>query len=445
MRTTLPWVALSLAIAASPAAAAKVTDALAARLAEEFRPAVVTSAFECGDDLDLLGDPLSQMQGHNLDGFGFAFNMGYDELHFPGDSRTYVMLVWKSRDFEVYWVLLSSADLEHWELVQQSGTFLLLACSGTPWTSLADLENDGKAEVLLQCGGGAIEVLFVYRWQDSKLTPMAPMEHSPLPFCSGLALELPVITSGNNSIVLQDLDGDGKAEIIAYPDLANERVIAEDTGEPEIRPEAQNGTRVFQLDNGHYKLWKEVPANQEFPITVPGIASIHPGTLTLSELRSNGGGQLRVFVGHPAGTATVDDFVVGSFVFDPSRSPIEFKKRWDNQRYPDLSQGNQEWQGCPVRQERRASQGQWSVNPSQPSYPSPSADWEYYFLGPYIEFRLDRKVVFPYLLGQATRYFQEHQNATEGYFELPLTARMSGERLASIGAIVCVKTTGNAK
>lgn len=437
-------------VGASAICAQVVTDELAASLATTFcPPAVVTENGRSGD-MDLLDDPLSQMQAHRLDGLGFDLYMGYKEIHFPSDPKTYVMLFWLDRSHVTYWRLLASSDAKTFQLIQDSNAFFVFPALYPVWVALADLDGDGIPEVLLQGGGGgSVTGMYIFAWRGGQLVLISPTDDYPVynKFARP-PLVFTQIYSDDNDVVLQDLDGDGKAEIIAYPNLMNQPVGTNPNGTPEISPVAQGPNRIFKLDStGVYKLWKTVPADDPVPVTVPSIAVVHPGTIPLSELsNTKGGGDLRVFVSHPAGTSyAVDDFVTTSFSFDVTKTPVAFKKRWDNQAYPDLSRGNREWLGVPVCQAARPSQGEWNVNPSDPTYPSPDPTMEFHFLGPYLELRLDKSVVYPFLLQRATADFAKDPAKTTTFVEVPISGKMKDGKLAAVGAIVCVKKTGAAK
>ena len=429
--------------------AQQISPAAGVDLLIRFRPEIITTLghSKSGWNKDLVDDKrLAFMVTGSAASGRFDAPAGYKEIHFPADPRTYVMLWWWNSSTPVYWRLVRSTASADFEVVQDSGGFYR-SCSGplTPsvWVSLVDLDGDGVPEVILQWDDA--ETACVFKWDGSRLALISPYSVVVKPFGN---LKLTCFDSGlcshNNRIVFDDLDGDGKAEIIAYPSLKNRRdpVTNAVTGLGAVSP-----TRVFKLDGGVYKLWKEIPANQPFPVIVPGIAVVHPGTIPLSEVaNAKGGGDLRVFVSHPAGTAySVDDFVATSFVFDVTGAQIAFKQRWDNHRFSDLTQGNREWMGVPVRQEARAKQGVWTVNPSDPTYPSPDPGMEFHFLGPYLELRIAKSALDPYLLQRATAEFAKDPAKTSTFIEVPISGKMKDGKLAAIGAIVCVTRTGPGK
>ncbi len=442
-------VVLAVAVsAATPSFAQTVSDELAASLAAATPQPVIASMI-ADDDLALLDNPLSQMRGHGRGGGPFSGNMGYRELHFPSDSSTYVLVYWLTRDHLVYWRLFSSTGANGFSAIQDSQVFYGLSAFRNIWFATADLDMDGVPEVLLQEGGtDAVTGLFVFAWRGCQLSLITPLFSFPVSHAG--AHRNPVILetdihSTDNAVVLQDLDGDGKAEIIAYPDLSLKKVTNDDGREEKI-PTPVSATRIFKLDStGVYILWKEVPAGEPLPVTVPSIAVVHPGTIPLSELaNSKGGGDLRVFVSHPVGTTyTVDDFVTTSFALEATGTALGFNKRWDNQRFPDLSMGNREWMGVPVRQEARAKQGEWNVNPSDPAYPSPDAGMEFHFLGPYLELRVSKSALFPYLLERATAEFAKDPTKNAVFIEVSISGKMKDGKLAAVGGIACVRKTAD--
>ncbi len=443
-RLSIP-VALVIAIGLSPAFAQPVTDELAAMLATQFRPPAVVTEYGRSGDMDLLEDPLSQMQAHRLDGLGWDLHMGYKEIHFPGDSRTYVMVFWLDRIHFAYWRLVASSDGKTFQLVQDSGAFYVFPALYPVWVALADLDGDGVPEVLLQGGGGRpVSGMYVFAWRGGRLELISPVDdshdYSHLPQPPNHFTE---VYSDTNDVTLEDLDGDGKAEIIAYPNLMNQQVGQQEDGSSEIAPMPQGPTRIFKLDGGVYRLWKTIPADEPLPITVPTIAVVHPGAIPRAELSNrSGGGDVRVFVSHPVGTTySVDDLVAASLTLDFSGAGLVFKKRWDNQRFPDITKGNANWMGVRVREETRPKSGQWTVDPADPTYPSPSPATEFHFLGPYIELRGSKRVLYPYLLQRADAEFAKDPSKTAVFIEVPISGKMKDGKLAAIHAIVCVRKT----
>lgn len=348
-----------------------VDDATAARLEVLFRPAQVTRMVEFIDNPEFLADPTRDMGFHDLDGF-FSGHMGYRELRFPGDSRRHVLLLWHIGTGGLYWVLLSADSNAPFTLSQDPGVFLAFN-QGLVGVRDADLDADGVPEVMLQGGpAGSAEVLFVYRWSDGKLSLISPLDpdqgrpaFDDLPETWASALQ-----TVRNSIRIEDVDGDGKAEIITLPQILREKRAGTNPGTDPIWT-ALTPTRVYRLSEGRYALWKEIPANERMPLAVPSIAVVHPGTLPSSELDAKGGGELRVFVSRPPEPYSVDDLVPASFSFDVNGAKLAFAKRWDNKKLPDLTKGNREWLGVPVKQEPRAKRGGVERQPGRPDLPEP--------------------------------------------------------------------------
>jgi hypothetical protein len=452
VRTLLIALVGCMTVGVAVAPAQTVTDEVAASLATAFcPPALVTDDTRQGYPDEALGNPLQQMESHRLDGCGWSGYMGYKEIHLPNDAKTYVLLFWRDDSWsDVCWRLLGSADGKTFQLVQDSNAYYTFDAGEAVWVALADLDGDGVPEVLFQ-GGNCSDVLgmYVFAWRGGQLVLISPRDDTVTSHSfAGVPFVVGQIHSQMNRIVLQDLDGDGKAEIVACPDLMNKVFGTNSDGSPEVGPAPFSPTRVFKLDStGFYKLSQQIPADQPFPIAVPGIAVIHPGTIPLSQIaNAKGGGDLRVFVSHPAGTTyTVDGFDTASFAFDPTKTPLTFTKRWDNHQYPDLSKGNREWMGVPVRQTARASQGVWNVDPSDPTYPSPDPTMEFHFLGPYLELRIAKSAVYPFLLERANADFAKDPTKTSTFIEVPISGKMKGGKLAAIGAIVCVTKTGSGK
>lgn len=421
-----------------------ITDQLAVSLEAQFRPSQVVAVLTTAHDLRFLDDPEWQMKEHNGDGW-FTGNVGYRQLACPTDTQTYVLLFWRLGDMGVWWRLLSSGDNTNFRLVQDSEGLIGIG-EGPLRVRPVDLDGDGIPEVIFEATGSWC-TLFVYAWKDSQLTLISPVDTTQTGvFPSMVHTTYSIFNSFNNDVTIEDLDGDGKAEVVVLPSMEGHYVTSPN-GDEDYQWDVLSPMRVYHLANGVYALWKEVPADEPYPMSVPGIAVIHPGTVPLSEVsKSAGGGNLRVFVSHPAGdTYTADDFVTTSFTLDIGQVPLVFSKRWDNNQYPDLSQGNMQWVGVPVRQAARPSQGEWTVNPSDPASPSPDPAMEFHFLGPYLELRLDKSAVYPFLLQRATADFATDPAKTTTFVEVPISGKMKDGKLAAIGAIVCVKKAGPAK
>jgi hypothetical protein len=451
LRTPLLGLALVL-FSAGLVPAQTVTDDVATSLEQQFRPDAVPRMLELIANTDMLSEFARSMQFHALDspdGF-FTGPTGYRELHFPGDRNTYVLLYWNLRLGGLYWRLVGASDGKSFHLVQDPGVFLEINIGDPVGVVSVDVDRDGIPEVLIQEGvPGGVQALYVYRWSAGQLTLISPLDTKNVPpLHHGIPPDInTALKTLNSDITIEDVDGDGKAEIVVHPAMVRHGTVVLPSGGIDEPWDVLTPYRIYHLENGVYTLWKEVPADQPFPVSVPGIAAIQPGTLPLSELnKSQGGGDLRVFVSRPAGTTySADDFVQTSFVFDVANATLGFKKLWDNQDYPDLTLGNSQWQGVAVRKDTRASQGDWNVNPSKPAYPSPDLSYQFDFLGPYLELSLSRAAVFPFIKDQATRLLAANPQLDRVFIEVPISGKMKDGKLAAIGAIVCVTKTGSGK
>ena len=415
-------------------------------LLTQFQPPAITQ-WASGDP-SLLEDP-------NLDitQDGTAFQQGsqyqYLSLSFPGDPKQYLLLAWSwghpseraLHDF--YWRLLSSTDGgQTWAIYQDAPTWFGPLNANTWDLRAQDLTGDGIPEVLVEGGDvGDNPSLIIFAWRGGQLVNITPED--PRMTAARQAGLLPAswnfFTSAfqtDSDINLQDLDGDGIAEVVVGPWL-QEHVNAPD----DITYTPSTPTRIWKYNGTSYVLWKEVPPTDPYPTTVPSIAVVHPGTIPLTELQGGGGnGNLQVFVSHPSGTETVDDMNTAGFTFQGT--PLAFQKRWPNQKQPDTTSANFEWAGCPVKQEPVQSQGDWNPPPEDPFVLSPDGKTEYHFVGPYLELRLPKSVVYPMLLQQATDAFTKDPSRQTDFIDIPIWGTMTNGKLAAVSALVCIKNTG---
>ncbi|MEW5765288.1 MAG: FG-GAP repeat domain-containing protein [Acidobacteriota bacterium] len=375
----------------------------------------------------------------------------YLELPFPGESRQLVLLYWCETTGEIWWRLVGRVGSGDFSLLQEGEGWYETTPYDIvePW--LTDLDADGVPELLL-CSGErhSMTTLFVFRWQGGRLvriTPRSLADEDGDPYEAGIVVSSmeceDMIHFGCSGIHLEDLDGDGKAEIIVGPVREPEIKRDEEGREIDRTYRSITGTRIFHLVNGVYELWREAAPDDPYPITVPAYGVFHPSTLPLSELSNPSNGKLRVFVSDPAGPATVDDYETGRFKYQ--ETALSFKKRWTNHKQPDTTSANFEWGGCPVKQAARQGQGEWQVNPSDPAVPSPDGATEYHFVGPYLELEISRSAVFPYLLQAATDAFAKEPNRDKYFIEVPLSGKMKSGKLAAVSALVCIKETGPTK
>ncbi len=418
-------------------------------LLTQFQPPAITQ-WASGDP-SLLEDP-------NLDitQDGTAFQQGsqyqYLSLSFPGDSKQYLLLAWTQETGgrslgSFYWRLLSSTDDgQTWSVYQDAPTWFGPLNAGGWDLRTQDLTGDGIPEVLVEGGDvGDNPSLIIFAWRRGQLVNITPEDprmtaarQAGLPIM-GVEREGDLFTSAfqtDSDINLQDLDGDGIAEVVVGPWL-QEHVNAPD----DITYTPCTPTRIWKFNGTSYVLWKEVPPTDPYPTTVPSIAVVHPATIPLSELQGGGGnGNLQVFVSHPSGTETVDDMNTAGFTFQGT--PLAFQKRWPNQKQPDTTSANFEWAGCPVKQEPAQSQGDWNPPPEDPFVLSPDGKTEYHFVGPYLELRLPKSVVYPMLLQQATDAFTKDPSRQTDFIDIPIWGTMTNGKLAAVSALVCIKNTG---
>lgn len=428
-----------------------VSDEMAAKLEEQFRPPKLLMRQRPFDDFARIFPteeeirikhylpPNEQLKVHGEEMF-FQFNVAYNELAFPDDPRTYVILLWRGPTWgTTYWRLLASEDCQNFTLVQENEEAIYLG--RILWgVRTQDLDGDGVPEVLMQ-SGRTVDHLYVYRWRGSEkaeepLEMINPCDEYWLKEGDGCYSKLSETDFGTR---IEDLDGDGKAEIIVYSEAWREE-YRDELGRVDARWHVTQPTRIFRLQNGKYQLYRQLAEGE--PVVATALAVLHPGTLPLTELLAAGQGELRVFVSHPAGTRlSVDDFDPGSFVLDVGNVPLSFVKRWENRDYPDLSQGNYEFAGVPVSKQKVQKQGDWQVNPSRPAYPL-NDDWEFVFLGPYLELRVSRTAVFPLLKAKAEAEFAKDPEATKVWVEVPLRAKLKDGMPVALSAGAWVKRTG---
>ncbi|MEW6758628.1 MAG: hypothetical protein AB1347_10440 [Acidobacteriota bacterium] len=362
-----------------------------------------------------------------------------------------MLLYWCEASGEIWWRLVGRQGSGDFSLLQEGEGWYGMTPYDIvePW--LTDLDADGMPELLL-CSGErhSLTTLFAFRWQGGRLvriTPRPVADEDGDPFPADLVVSpmhcVDMIHLGCAGTHLEDLDGDGKAEIIMGPIREPEIKRNEEGVEIDRTYRSITGTKIYHLVNGVYELWREAPPDDPYPITVPAYGVFHPTTLPLSELSNPGNGKLRVFVSDPAGTATVDDYETAQFKYGDTA--LSFKKRWTNNRYPTEESANFEWGGCPVKQAPKQGQGPWTVNPSDPAVPSPDGATEYHFVGPYLELELPRSAVFPYLLQAATDAFAKEPTRVTYFIEVPISGKMKNGKLAAVSALVCINQTGPAK
>jgi hypothetical protein len=423
-----------------------VTDEIAAKLEEQFRPSKVVENFndEFSRTIPRNGrglSPREQIKQHGPDMLFQWFYIAYNKISIPEDPKCYVMLLWQGSTFGMtYWRLLGSDDCEKFTLVQENEKPIYL--EEKFWgVQTQDLDGDGIPEVLIRWGR-SLKSLYIYRWKGAKspegpLELISPCHERELNEGQGCYSRL----ASNNGVDIEDLDGDGKAEIIVHANTRREE-YEDESGRVQIRWRTEIPTQIYHLEAGKYQLYRELSEGET--LVANALATFFPGTFSLDELSRPGEGDLRVFVSRPSGES-VDDFDERSFGLSFSlgagKVPVAFVRRWENKDYPDLSQGNYEFAGVPVSKQKVQKQGDWQVNPSRPAYPLDD-DWELVFLGPYLELRVSRAAVFPLLKAKAEAEFAKDPEATKVWVEVPLRAKLKDRMPVALSAGAWVKRTG---
>ena len=429
-RSIIALISLLLSLAA---ATQDITLEKAAQLAQQFLPDPVRTFYSTGvfDDSKQFQNPLEEIERSERNHQG---SINYLSFQMTGDPAQYVLLAWGGHIAQgAYLRLLKSTDGGQTFVVAQDLPYWYQPVGWVWNVRLQDITGDGVPELLLESED---DMLVVFAWRSGAfvcVTPPDPEAGTFPPF-----FETSFHSSGG--VELEDADGDGKAEVVVYAWVGNER---DDPNSDESWHTVYYGTtKIYKYNGTAYVLWKELPATDSYPVNVPSIAVIHPGTLPLSELSSPGNGDLQVFVSHPAGTNTVDDMDASTLTYNGTK--LDVKKRWPNTKQPSTASANWEWGGCPVKQTAPKGQGEWNPSPEDPYLPSPDGKTDFHFVAPYLEFRLARSAVFPYLLQAATAAFAKDPSRQTYFVEIPISGKMKSGKLAAISALVCVKKTGPA-
>ncbi len=450
--------ALTLPVAGAQTAGEKVTPQIAAELVQRFRPQVVTDAYAHWDELDRISPTWAAQWLAARGSSGTFFGpLGYWELHFRDDPRTYVMLVWFG-DGGVYWVLVRQAG-DDWEVVSEAERWLGIG-TDPAWVSRADLDGDGEAEVLVASGdpGRHIECLFAYRWTGERLELITPYEDerwpeylpAPRPEDEWKLDRGSDVCTDNVDVDITDLDGDGKAELVVYPPM--ERVPEGDYGFQWVFADEDPRVKVYALHGGRYALEEEVTTDEwiagqrreRLRTPTTAIAAVHPGTIVASTLTVETDGVLRVFVSVPAYPDTGEDWDPEGFRLQFADCGVRFVREWKNVDFPSPLDGNVAFQGVPVRQEPRSGRGAWEVDPARPAVPAPDPEWRYRLTGPYVELEVDRALAYPYLAEAARRFFEGNPEKETAWLSLPLEGRLLTGRRVLIEAFVCIRRAGYA-
>lgn len=350
--------------------------------------------------------------------------VGFLELASPEKGKRYALIMYAD-----FWVLIQSKDDgKTWEKLQDSGGRLSYVggrdAYGAGWLSQADVDQDGLPEVIINMEGApgdAPWAMFIYAWRNGKLELISPVAevYTEASWCVDVPAFSSAMESKGSAVVLKDVDHDGKAEVVADPPMRDWDEEKDGSweeysggGGPRCRSCVYDGAyRIFKLDSGKYKLWKEVPHTEPFPVEQPALAVFHPGTVSFSELESSQGlGRLRIFVSKPADGwlagqkgPGIQAYDLASFKLEHNRKPLKFEKVWENKKFPDNSVANDVIAGVWLYQSILDPCGVWQVNPEQPAYPHQDPCRKYYFVGAYVEFSVRWEDVAPLILQQARK------------------------------------------
>jgi hypothetical protein len=413
------------------------TPGQAAALFNQFLPAEVSQAFAFGGFSDRLANPAEELT------WEVSSHFRYLQVSIPGDPAQYVLLAWGGDETAgAYWRLLKSVDGgSTYTIVQDSHLWYLPL--GSNWGMRVQdlhLPGDDAPQILLYDGNPEeMQSLSVFAWRSGQLVLISPADPRLSDPSPGIIPHLWTSFVSNSEVALEDVDGDGTAEVIVYP---SQEKVESSLGAGDWDWRFVTPTQVYRYNGSQYVLWTTITAsgNDPYPVTVPGIAVMRPGTIPLSSLSSPGNGELQILLSHPAGTSTVDDLDSTTFAFQGT--PLAYKKKWANQKQPDTSSANFEWEGCPVRQTAIKGNGEWNPPPEDPFLPSPDGKTEYHFVAPYLELRLPKSAVFPYLLQAATEAFAKDPARQTYFVEVPLSGKMKNGKLAAVSALVCIRKTG---
>jgi len=425
------------------------------QLAISFLPEAVRTDYEAQNSLDELQNPIEQYHYSTDPDEVLVGNFTYLTFQMPDDRAQYLLLAWRgSLDRYFFFRILKSEDGgDTFSIAQDSNKWYGVIGDPPAWRLwLNDLTGDGIPELLMENDSYPGASLDIFQWRNGQFVFICPTENG-----TGQEQNNYVDSALNSSggVDIIDIDDDGIPEIVVSREVLNVPDSNPSEEENSFHTEYQSTTKIYEFDGNKYVLWKELPVNDDYPVTVPSLGVVHPGTIPLSELEAQGGNSdkgngsggnsdLRIFVSHPAADSTVDDINISEFKYKDT--PIKVKMSWPNGKYPDVSVANWEWEGCPVKQTASKSNGEWNPSPNDPWMPSPDGKTEYHFVGPYLELRIPRSVVFPDLLSAAQDYFSENPEKDVYWATIPIDGEMVNGKLLAVDAVVCVKKTGaNAK
>ncbi|NMB99908.1 MAG: hypothetical protein GYA35_06480 [Thermoanaerobaculaceae bacterium] len=360
----------------------------------------------------------------------------------PDDPNDYVLLAWNDCLGTIWWRLLKTVD--------GGQTFQLVCDNNKPigivaeWSSfrLVELTGDNIPELVWEGSGiganGKGQGLAAWQWRNGCFVPITPYEtdnltNSDSNYNNGLVT--------NSYIEIDDLEGDGTAEVIVGPGMLMHWDEDENSGEDDVTWTTDSPTVVWRYDGIKYVKWYELDPNEPYAIYVPSLGAFHPSTIPFSELSNPGNGKISIFISDPAGNSTADDFAQNSF--ECNGVSLTFKKIWKNNKQPEENSANFEFVGVPVKQFVRKSQGEWQTNPSDPFILSPDQKMEYHFCGKYVELETNKALIFPQLKEKSEKFFSENPNKTEYFATIPIRAKFKNNKISQTSALICIKKTGN--
>ncbi len=381
--------------------------------------------------------------------FGWSLHDETGPYHFPlifnipNDPNDYILLAWSDCISYLFWRILKTND---------GGKTFQFVCdidkivsdSGYWWSlRLVDLTGDNIPELLQE---GAVhgvssrgdEGIAIWQWRDGCFKHITPYDWTGEYSDDKIDNNYKIVT--NSFLELDDIDEDGKAEIIIGPTMSMNWGKSE-TGEDDVTWTVSYPGEVWRYNGSMYEKWYELDPNDENPIYVPSLGVFHPSTIPFSELSNPGQGKISIFISDPPGSLTCDDFVKNLFTLN--EISISFKKIWNNKNNPDEKKANYEFLGCPVKQVVRKSQGDFQTNPQDPFILSQDLKMEYHFLGKYIELEARRDKIYPILKSKAEKFFEENPQSELYWASLPIKGRFNNGKISQISTFISIKRTGN--
>ncbi|NMB99910.1 MAG: hypothetical protein GYA35_06490 [Thermoanaerobaculaceae bacterium] len=376
---------------------------------------------------------------YNPEGLIDHEQLSYLQFNVPNDTSNYLLLVWKYWT-DIYCRLMISTNGNDYVVYQdfpRYGWQVGARVFRSIYIRQEYVTGSQIPEILVTDSPRDMTAMVVFQWRNGKLVDLAPEESY-----GNSMISYPLFsTSMGMEVVLNDLDEDGKAEVIVYP--WGERYPVNPPNMDDWDWVFDGPLRIYKYDGSFYTLWQEYPFSLDdpYPISVPALGAFHPSTIPYSELSNGGNGKMRIFVCNPPKGFTVDDIDTTKFVY--KGNSLNFKKKWKNNKYPDIALANFEWQGSPVRQIKRQNQGEWQLNPDDPFIPSPDGEMEYHFVGPYLELEISKSLFFPDIQNKASSFFEQNPEKQTFFTSVKITGKMKNGKLLSVSALICIKKTGN--